>query len=172
MSPLRLLVVCALVGWHPASGAALAAQNRTSPPLPTSVPGTGASVVAMIQGNALNSDSSPLPDSLVRLRDVRYGRIAGSQATDKAGVFSFGRIDPGAYVVELIGQDLKVVAASEFLSVNGGDVVSAIVKLPFRPPPFGGVFGHTVQQALTVMAAAAASGVLATNVGGVDASPR
>lgn len=173
-----LFVVCALVGFNPATGSAQVAQHagRTSPPvhasLPRVLPGTSTAVFATIHGNALNWDNSPLPDSLVRLRDARYGRIDGTQVTDRAGIFSFGAVDPGTYVVELLGKDRKVLAASELLTISSGDVGSAIVKLPHRLPPLGGVLGHTVQQALAVMSAAAASGVLATNVAGVDASAR
>jgi hypothetical protein len=48
-------------------------------------------------------------------------------------------------------------------------VISAIVKLPFRDPPAGGILSR---QALAIMSAAAASGVMATRVTGVDASAR
>jgi len=113
-----------------------------------------------------------LPNSPVRVRDARSGRIAGSQMTDTSGFFSFTSIDPGTYVVELTGKDQTVLAASQLLTVSSGDTISAIVKLPFKIPPFAGLLGHTVQQALAITSAAAASGVLATEVTGVDASAR
>jgi hypothetical protein len=56
--------------------------------------------------------------------------------------------------------------------VGAGETASAIVKLPSRIQTFGGFFSHGVQQALAVTAAAAAAGVLAQRVTGVDASPR
>ena len=178
MHRLRMFVVCALVGFVPASGSAQPARTPGRSPVPVSgslpgkAPGTGAARLTSVQGNALDSSNAALPDSQVRLRDARYGRVVDTQITDRAGLFAFGAIEPGTYVVELIGKDRKVAAASELLGVGAGEVVSTIVKLPFRVPPFGGVFGHTVQQSLAVMSAAAASGVLATNVAGVDASAR
>jgi hypothetical protein len=147
--------------------------QQVRPPLsPRILAGTRDSAFALIQGNALDSSNRALPDSLVRLRDARYGRIVSGQITDKAGVFVFPRVDPGSYVVELIDDGQRVMAASELLSVSAGDSASAVVKLPSRMSPFGGVLGHTMQQALAVMSAAAASGVLVTNVTGVDASAR
>ena len=146
------------------------ANIRTSPP--RLLPGTRAAVFSTIQGNALDSTNGALPNTPVRLRDARYGRIAASQATDTAGVFSFGPIDPGLYIVELLGKDNVVVAASQLLTASPGETVTAVVKLPFKIPPFAGILGHTVQQALAITSAAAASGVLATEVTGVDASSR
>lgn len=178
MYRLRLLVVCALVAFSTASGSAQLAPKagRGASPvrasLPRVLPGTGESAFATIHGNALNANAVALPNSLVRLRDARYGRVIATQVTDRGGLFSFGGNDPGTYVVELIGKDQRVLAASELLNIEAGQVISAIVKLPFRLDPFGGIFGHTMGQALAVMSAAAASGVLVTSVTGVDASAR
>jgi hypothetical protein len=176
MHRLSRLGLCALV---PFLSAPLLAQSGTTKAANSSarsvsrvLPGTRESAFTIVQGNALNSSNGPLPDSLVRLRDARYGRIVTEQLTDKAGVFQFRQVDPGAYVVELIDDHRTVLAASELVIVNAGETGSAVVKLPFRVAPLGGLLGHTMQQALAVMSAAAASGVLVTNVTGVDASAR
>jgi len=109
----------------------------------------------------------PLSRSQVRLRDVRFGRVRDVATTDDGGIFVFHNVDPGSYVVELFGSDKMTLAASEILNVDGGDVVSTIVKLPFRVAPFGLSLGS----ALAVTAAAAASGILATTVAGQPVSP-
>jgi hypothetical protein len=132
--------------------------------------GARASAFTTIQGNALTATNAALPDATVRLRDVRIGRIAGVSTTDKAGLFSFHGVDPGSYVVELVGDDHTILAASQILYVDAGQTVSTLVKLPFRSPPLFGIFGHTVASAAAVAAAAAASGVLATAVTGAEAS--
>jgi hypothetical protein len=129
-------------------------------------------VVASIQGNALTSTNAPLVDNLVRLRDARSGRITGSMRTDKAGMFSFDRVEPGSYIVELVGSDQRVLAASQILNVNAGETISAIIKLPFKLQPYAGVLGHTAASALLVTATAAATGVLASQVTGEPVSPR
>ena len=90
------------------------------------LPGTRGNILTTIHGNALNSTNGALANSMVRLRDARFGRIVDSQFTDRSGMFAFGTIDPGSYIVELMGQDQSVLAASQIISVNSGDTVTAI----------------------------------------------
>jgi hypothetical protein len=89
-----------------------------------------------IRGNALDSSNGRLANAVVRLRDARYGRIVDTQLTDKSGLFAFKAIDPGSYIVELMSSDKSILAASELLNVNLGEVESAVVKLPVRIPAF------------------------------------
>ena len=125
------------------------------------LPGTKPAVLTTIRGNALDSMGGPLVDTPVRLRDARQGHIVDNQTTDKAGLFEFINVEPGSYVVEALGPDRTVLAASQLLNVDAGDAVSAVVKLPFRIPPFAGVLGHSTQSAAAIAAAAGASQVLA-----------
>jgi hypothetical protein len=121
---------------------------------------TGA--LTTIQGNALNSTNGALNEALVRLRDARFGRIVDAQLTDKSGLFAFKAVDPGTYIVEVIANDQTVLAASQLLNINAGESVSAIVKLPFRIPPFAGLLGNTTApSAAAVAAQAAASSIVA-----------
>jgi hypothetical protein len=108
----------------------------------------------------------------VRLRDARRGRIVASDVTDKTGAYAFRALDPGSYIVELIGQDQSVITASQLINVNAGETAGAAVKSPFKIPPFGGVLGHSAASAAVVAATAAASGLLATAVSGNAVSPR
>lgn len=132
-----------------------------------------------IQGNALTSTNGQLADVLVRLRDVRYGRIIDTTTTDNSGMFAFHVADPGSYIVEIIGNDqASVLAASQILNVDAGDMVSAVVKLPFRLPPFAGVLGGNVAaatpaSATAIITQAAANSILiaATPLGAVDNCP-
>jgi hypothetical protein len=50
--------------------------------------------------------------------------------------------------------------------------VSALLKLPFRIPPLGGILGHSLPSALAVTSAAAAAGILAKSVVGAPATDR
>jgi hypothetical protein len=147
------------------------AGTRVAPPAakpltgaPRVLPGTHETAFTTIQGTALDSASAPMPKTLVRLRDARVGKIVATQVTDDAGAFSFTFVDPGSYVVELVGTDQTVLAASHLLSVNAGDAAAAVVKLPFKIPPFGGLLGHSAASALVVAGSAAAAGVLAVQV--------
>jgi hypothetical protein len=130
--------------------------NATSKVVKT-LPGTRANVFTTIQGNALSSTNVPLANSVVRLRDARFGRIVDTELTDRSGLFTFRGVDPGTYVIELMDRDSQtILAASQMLNVNGGEAVSAIVKLPFRIPPFAGLIGTSstpTAAALTTQAA-------------------
>lgn len=124
-----------------------------------------------IQGNALNSTNGPMNDVLVRLRDARFGRIVNAQLTDKSGLFAFKAIDPGTYIVEIMANDQSVLAASQLLNVNAGEAVSAVVKLPFRIPPFAGVLGSTTTPSATAVATEAAASSIASIVPTIPISP-
>src|SRR5262245_59816234 len=136
------------------------------------LPGTRGNIFSTIQGNAVTSANSALANSTVRLRDARFGHIVDATTTDSSGTFAFRTLEPGNYIVEVMGNDQTVLAASQLISVNAGDAVTAIVKLPFRVPPFAGVLGNSAPSAAAVTAEAAASGVLATTVAGTETSNR
>jgi hypothetical protein len=182
MSGLRLLGVCGLafLSMTPASAQQAESTGRATAPLtapvrravPRVLPGTRESAFSSIKGNAIDSDDKKLPHSLVRLRDASFGRIVDKQFTDSTGLFAFRTVDPGPYVVELLGIDEKVLAASELLNLGAGEAISVIVQLPIGISPFASVLSHADPHAGAVMAAAGDSGVLATKVTGVDASAR
>jgi hypothetical protein len=142
--------------------------------MPPVLPGTTERAFSTIQGNALDSANSALPNGIVRLRDVRFGRIVDLQVTDQSGLFTFRTVDPGSYVVELIGASESVMAASQVLHASAGDVVSAVVKLPFRAPPLSAMFGETSQAGALAMlvSTAASSGILSVVAPGTPVSPQ
>jgi hypothetical protein len=146
--------------------------TAAAPMRSTILPGTAESAFTTVQGNALNANNGALANSAVRLRDARLGRIVDTQLTDHAGLFSFRTVDPGNYIVELLGPSERVLAASQMLSVSGGEVISAIVKLPFRIPPFAELLGQTsASAAATVLGTAASSGVMIVVAPGTAVSP-
>jgi hypothetical protein len=151
---------------QPANAQALAPSGG-----PVLLPGTNPDVLATIQGNALDSANGPMGNALIRLRDARLGRIVDTVTSDPSGLFTFSAVDPGSYIVEMLGENGTVLASSQLLNIDAGEVFSALVKLPFKIPPFGGLLGHSVPSALAVTAAAATSGVLATSVSGEPATP-
>jgi hypothetical protein len=53
-----------------------------------------------------------------------------------------------------------VLAASDILTVDAGQSVTAVVKMPFRVSALEGLFGPSTASAVTVIAAGAAAGVL------------
>jgi hypothetical protein len=86
--------------------------------------------------------------------------------TDKSGLFVFKPIDPGSYIVEIVSNDQSILAASQLLNVNADEMVSAVVKLPFRSPAAG-----FMDRTSTVIAAAAAIGGILALVPTVPVSP-
>jgi hypothetical protein len=127
--------------------------------------------LTMIQGNALDSMNAHLTNTTVRLRDARFGRIVDTQVTDKSGLFAFRAIDPGSYVVEIVANDQSILAASQLLTVNAGEAVSAIVKLPFRIPALAGLVGSTTPSSAAVIATQAAASSIAAVVPTSPVSP-
>ena len=77
-------------------------------------------------------------------------------------MFAFKALEPGTYIVEIIANDESILAASQLLNVHGGEAVSAVVKLPFRIPPFANLMGTaTTPSAVGLALEAAATGITA-----------
>jgi hypothetical protein len=172
MRVVRIITAVVLAASMPMQ--ALPAQSQ--PPAVRVTPAASAPIrataVATIRGIALTATNNPLVEARIRLRNARSGRIVNQDVTDRAGLFEFPEVDPGSYVVELVGSRSDVLAASDIMNPNGGDTISTVVKLPYEIPPAGGVLGHMHASALVVTATAAAAGLLATVVVGQDVSPR
>jgi len=171
------------VGWLLIAGVHVAAQQPGSGPAttrsiftggpspqisrPKILPGTPSNVFSAIQGNALNPANEALSHTSVRLRDARAGNIVETQETDQTGLFAFRGVDPGSYVVEIVGQDrYSVLAATGILNVGPGEALSAVVKLPFNFPTVSRFIGNSTPSAGAVTSQAALSGVAGTKVSG------
>ena len=129
---------------------------------PKLLPGTRSDVLSTIQGNAFSSTNAPLPNTLVRLRDARFGRVVDTLVTDASGTFAFKAVDPGSYIVELMRNDQTLLATSQIINVNAGELVSAVIQLPMGIAPFAGVLGSSSTSAAALLATqAAASGIAA-----------
>jgi hypothetical protein len=151
----------------PRSTVARAMPARIAPP--KMLPGTRPNVFSLIQGNALTPTNGALTDATMRLRDARFGQIVETQRTDQAGVFTFSKVDPGIYIVEIVGLDqVSVLAASEVLTVGPGEAVSAVVKVPFNTRVSTGIVGGSTPTAPALTTQAAAAGILATQAPGTE----
>ena len=140
---------------------------------------TKASSLSSIQGSAVTGSNGALKDTVVRLRDVRYGKVLNTVTTDKQGAFIFRSVDPGNYVVEVMNPaNNAVLGSSQMMNVTGGEALQALVKLPFRIPPIAGLLGNSSQttaQAVTtaaqaVTAAATSNNTLAETLVGASAT--
>ncbi len=149
-----------------------ASRADAATPAPRVLPGTKASAFTTIQGSAVTAQSAALPNTAVRLRDARVGRVVKTLKTDELGLFIFRAVDPGSYVVELMGDERTVLAASTLINVNAGEVGSTVVRQPMALDPLSSIMGHHDPHAASVAAAAATTGILTSRVPGDDVSPR
>jgi Carboxypeptidase regulatory-like domain len=137
-----------------------------APQVSSSAPAT----VGGIEGNVLTSTNGQAADKRVRLRDGQSGRVVASQVTDNTGAFSFANVDPGNYIVEVVGKNGSVLGASSIVTLHAGEIVTTAIKLPLRMS--GGILGSTAAMATIVAAGAAAAGVLAVHTVGDPTCPQ
>jgi hypothetical protein len=156
-----LAAVLAAVPVHAIAQGAQAAVTRSASKT-ASVVTTGT-----ILGTAWRGDTTPYPQARIRLRNVQNGRGVARTVSDHDGRFRFERVDPGAYVVELLSQDDKVLAIGDLFGVSSGSQSVTAVRLSSRAPWFSGFFGNAAAAAI---AAASTLGVTATGSNGRPAS--
>jgi hypothetical protein len=93
---------------------------------------------------------------LIRLRDVRFGRVVATTITDRAGQFEFKGVDTGSYIVEMMSPSNDVVlASSSILYVGSGEILSTLLKMPLGSPAWGTLLGNTTASALSAVTSAA-----------------
>jgi hypothetical protein len=122
-----------------------------------------------IVGTAWRGDTTPFPHARIRLRNITTGRGVGVTVTNSDGIFRFDHVEAGAYVVELLAQDDKVLATGDLFSVSAAMQSVTVVRLTTRTPWFGGFFGNAAAAAI---AAASTLGVTATGSNGRPVSPQ
>lgn len=117
-----------------------------------------AAVATSIQGVAWHADNSPVQYAKVRLRNVVTGRIQSGTIAGIDGRFGFQQMPPGAYLVELVDEDGRVLAVGHTFALAAGETVATFVRLPAKAPWFHGFFSNA---AALVASAAAATGITA-----------
>jgi len=128
--------------------------------LPITARPTGLST---IQGSTLNFTNTPAPNTAVRLRNARNGRIVGTATTDEAGQFVFGDITPGSYIAEVLDQSQHVISASQLIGANADQIASVSLKLPSKLSLLSKALGPT-SPALTAQVAGVATGVFQPSI--------
>ena len=148
-----------LAGAQPAPLRTLAPQARS---VVTDMLGT-------VVGHAWRADNSPLPQAHVRLRDVRTGRAVANTVADDRGQFTFDRVPTGAYVVELVDDDQRVLALGPLLGLSPDETVTTFVRLATQSPWGSHFFTNA---AAAVIAAASSLGITASGSSGLPVSPQ
>jgi hypothetical protein len=142
---------------------------------PKLLPGTKPGVLSTIAGKAMTSTNAPMGSTLIRLRDVRFGRVVATTITDKAGQFEFKGVDVGSYIVEMMTPSSDVVlASSSILYVDSGEILSTLLRMPLASPALGSLLSGSAPSALSaaqaVTAAAASSNTPAATPAGEPAT--
>ena len=80
-------------------------------------------------GLAQNSLNASIPRARVVLRDIRTGEALQQATADELGQFWFVDLPSSEYIVELLGQDGSVVAASEVVKTSKGRLLRTVVRV-------------------------------------------
>jgi hypothetical protein len=130
--------------------------------IPQAVAVRGGRVNALV-GMARTSVNVPIPHAKLLLRNIRTGQVQARTAADEQGQFTFLDLDGNTYIVELLGADGAVMAASEVVALTRGEVrltqVRAAASASTVAASFGSALAATMPQATEV---ALASGVTRT----------
>ncbi len=157
MAPMHLRLKVALAGVV-LSTSIVSAQQAVRPGTAAKVARQSAKVEAkraakeirsLINGVAIDSDQAPLPNATIRLRNLETNQIEQVVTANARGEFSFVARPDVPYVVEIADQAGRVVAVSDVIMANAGEVAGAIVTLPSRLPALAGVFGDTASSVLS-----------------------
>jgi len=137
--------------------ATVKAVGRTSATMGTAAGAVGARATS-IMGSAWNSDNTAIPAAKLRLRNLLTGRIEATTIANDLGQFTFGGIESGSYVVELVSENGKIIAIGHPFTVAAGETVATFVRLASKAPWFNAFFGNAASAAASV---AASTGVTA-----------
>ena len=113
-------------------------------------------IKSLINGVAVDSNQTPMPNAIIRLRNLDANEIEQVITANELGEFSFAAQPNVPYVVEIADQAGRIVAVGDVIMANAGEVAGAVVALPSRLPALAGVFGDT---ASSVMSAATGTGL-------------
>lgn len=75
-----------------------------------------------VSGTAKDRKGAILPLFRVRVRNVTTGKVARESKTDEKGNFVFTGLNPGTYVVEVVGAKGAVIATSASFSLTLGSM--------------------------------------------------
>ena len=134
----------------------LATQGDPSYFTPAAVAVLGGKINALL-GFARTSMNTPIAYARVVLRNLRTGQIHARTVANERGEFSFVDLDANAYVVELLGPDGSVVAASPLVSMARGDVRQTELRVAASATTVTASFGNTLDPSLQQATAVAAS---------------
>lgn len=147
-----------LAGQLPAAaGPDLASVAR---PAAVGVPtGTSAATLGSVVGGVWDAQDRPVPGIRLRLRNVVTGSRPTAGAADEAGRFSFTDVVHGLYIVEVLGENGKLLTVSHTFNVGSGETVATFVRLGAKVPGAHGFFRNAASAVVLTAAAAGVSAI-------------
>lgn len=107
-------------------------------------------------GFARTSLNTPIPYARVVLRNIRTGEVFARTTANQRGEFSFVDVESNSYVVELLGADGSVVAASPLVTMGRLEVQQTELRVAAAAgavtASLGNTLAPTLQQANAVAA--------------------
>jgi hypothetical protein len=85
-----------------------------------------AATTASISGIASSSIGEKLPSSVVQLRSLATGQLAGTTTSSALGRFGFVNLNPGNYAVEVVNAAGQIVGTSAPVMVTVGAAVTDV----------------------------------------------
>jgi hypothetical protein len=166
-SAVGLLMTFGMIRTVEAQGLAPVQTGTAAPQVPLGATnGSGT-----ISGHARTPSKGRAFRTRVQLRDIQSGRVIAGSTTDQSGSFSFANVQPGTYIVEVVGENEAVLAVSSVLSLHAGEALAVAISVPVVAAGAGGI-GSTAATAGVVAASAAAAGVLAIRKVGDPTCPQ
>jgi hypothetical protein len=159
LQPLVLRFAAAAVVMTCVIAAAPRADGRApaAPPVPAR-PSTGTASVSSIHGAAWHLDNTPIPGARLNLRNLTSGKVESTTVADATGQFTFPRIEGGSYLVELVGENGKILTVGHAFVIAPGETIATFVRLGIKVPWYSGFFSSA---ASAVASTAAAQGITA-----------
>jgi Carboxypeptidase regulatory-like domain len=121
-----------------------------------------------VTGTVVHHDNTPVANARLRLRDVTTGQTVQTTEGDEAGRFTFLKVPPGSYIVELVDRRGHILAVGQEFGITPLKTVTTLIRLT-ASPWYAGFFRNA---ALLAVASAAALGVTVRGNGGQPASGR
>jgi hypothetical protein len=119
----------------------LVAKNAPLKFTPGEIAALGGSDNALV-GLAQNSLNAAIPRARVVLRNIHTGEALQQATADELGQFSFVDLMESEYVVELLGPDGSVVAASEVVKTSKGRLLRTVVRVAAAATAVVAVLSH------------------------------
>jgi hypothetical protein len=82
-----------------------------------------------IFGRAVTADGQPIPGATLRLREATTGTLIETTSTTDIGTFSVGGLEPGQYVIELVGRTGILLGAMPVYLAPGASSLSGVTVM-------------------------------------------